>query len=244
MKKKVVANVILVLLLLSAAGGLVWSRTQKITSCDEKLKNFAENHACISTTRGLMVFELYPARAPKAVEVFKKLSNEDKFFNGLEFYRVVKDFVIQGGVQDLQIQSNGVTGFDDTIKKKFDLVEKNFDTEANFDALKLSEETKGSLEQEGFKSTPNLDTKPFEFGSISFANRGPNTNSTEIFIVTAKDKEAANIQSLNGKFTNFGQIVEGKEILEQLNGSELDVNNRFSDEKPAEPIKIIEIVTK
>lgn len=40
--------------------------------------------------------ELYPDKAPKAVENFEKLANEG-FYDGLIFHRVIPGFMIQGG---------------------------------------------------------------------------------------------------------------------------------------------------
>jgi peptidyl-prolyl cis-trans isomerase B (cyclophilin B) len=48
---------------------------------------------------GDMVFELYPDKAPITVENFLTLV-ESKFYDGLSFHRVVKDYVIQGGSED------------------------------------------------------------------------------------------------------------------------------------------------
>ena len=48
---------------------------------------------------GNIELELYPDIAPKTVANFVKLANE-KFYNGLVFHRVIKDFMIQGGGYD------------------------------------------------------------------------------------------------------------------------------------------------
>lgn len=48
---------------------------------------------------GVMKGELYPNLAPKTVENFVKLAN-DNFYDGLIFHRVIKDFMIQGGGYD------------------------------------------------------------------------------------------------------------------------------------------------
>ncbi len=50
----------------------------------------------ISTTKGDIVFELYPDTAPMAVSNFVYLAGQG-FYDGLIFHRVVPDFVIQGG---------------------------------------------------------------------------------------------------------------------------------------------------
>ncbi|MBR7142399.1 MAG: peptidylprolyl isomerase [Clostridia bacterium] len=48
---------------------------------------------------GTMSAELYPDKAPKTVENFLKLANEN-FFDGLIFHRVIPGFMIQGGGYD------------------------------------------------------------------------------------------------------------------------------------------------
>lgn len=45
---------------------------------------------------GTMTAELYPEKAPKTVENFLKLI-EENFFDGLIFHRVIEGFMIQGG---------------------------------------------------------------------------------------------------------------------------------------------------
>ena len=54
---------------------------------------------------GEMTAELYPEKAPKTVENFLALI-ENNFFSGLIFHRVIKGFMIQGG------------GFDESFSQK------------------------------------------------------------------------------------------------------------------------------
>ena len=55
--------------------------------------------AVISTAKGDMEVEFYEKDAPKTVENFVKLA-KDGFYDGLNFHRVIPDFVIQGGCPD------------------------------------------------------------------------------------------------------------------------------------------------
>jgi len=50
----------------------------------------------ISTDRGDMVAELYDQETPITASNFKKLV-EQGFYNGLNFHRVIPNFVVQGG---------------------------------------------------------------------------------------------------------------------------------------------------
>ena len=51
---------------------------------------------CVQTTRGEMVFEVYPAQAPITAGNFLKYAG-DGFYSGTLIHRVIPGFVIQGG---------------------------------------------------------------------------------------------------------------------------------------------------
>ena len=53
----------------------------------------------ITTSKGVMTFELYDDAAPIAVANFKKLINQG-YYNGLKFHRVIPNFMVQGGCPD------------------------------------------------------------------------------------------------------------------------------------------------
>lgn len=52
--------------------------------------------AIIETDKGDIVLELFENDAPRTVANFEKLIKQG-FYNGLDFHRVIPDFVIQGG---------------------------------------------------------------------------------------------------------------------------------------------------
>jgi cyclophilin family peptidyl-prolyl cis-trans isomerase len=70
--------------------------------------------AAMRTTEGVIVFELFDADAPKTVENFRKLA-EDKFYEGLTFHRIIKDFMAQGGCP----QGTGTGGPGYTFEDEF-----------------------------------------------------------------------------------------------------------------------------
>jgi peptidyl-prolyl cis-trans isomerase B (cyclophilin B) len=54
------------------------------------------SQAILQTNHGDITVELFDDDAPKTVENFTKLA-ADKFYDGVIFHRVIKDFMIQGG---------------------------------------------------------------------------------------------------------------------------------------------------
>ncbi len=52
--------------------------------------------ATFNTSKGIIKCELFDDKAPITVGNFEKLTN-DGFYNGLQFHRVIPDFMIQGG---------------------------------------------------------------------------------------------------------------------------------------------------
>jgi peptidyl-prolyl cis-trans isomerase B (cyclophilin B) len=55
--------------------------------------------AIIQTAKGVMKADLYDKETPKTVENFASLAKKG-FYDGLNFHRVIPDFVIQGGCPD------------------------------------------------------------------------------------------------------------------------------------------------
>ncbi|MGO9249415.1 MAG: peptidylprolyl isomerase [Solirubrobacteraceae bacterium] len=68
-------------------------------------------------------------------------------------------------------------------------------------------------------------------GALAMANAGPNTNGTQFFIVTADA-----CPWLDGKHTVFGQVSEGMDVVDKLEGVPTDGGDR-----PTEPIGIATI---
>ncbi len=70
--------------------------------------------ATITTSEGVIAFELFDDDAPKTVENFRKLA-ADGYYDGLTFHRVIKDFMIQGGCP----QGTGTGGPGYTFEDEF-----------------------------------------------------------------------------------------------------------------------------
>ena len=71
----------------------------------------------------------------------------------------------------------------------------------------------------------NFDLKHTEAGLLSMANAGPNTNGSQFFITFVP------VHQLDGRHTVFGQLVEGKEVLESIALRDPNQNPQFEGDK-------------
>ncbi len=126
----------------------------------------------IATSRGAMVFELFPEEAPLHVHNFLELARRGYYAN-LPFHRVVPDFVIQGG--DYRGDGNGGKTWDGELLP------------AEFTARKY---VRGSL------GMPR--------------NEDPDSGGSQIFVTQRETPQ------LDGRYTLFGQLVQGQEVLDAV----------------------------
>jgi cyclophilin family peptidyl-prolyl cis-trans isomerase len=72
----------------------------------------------------------------------------------------------------------------------------------------------------GYQFADEFNSHKLVAGSLAMANAGPNTNGSQFFIVTAESTPW-----LDGKHTNFGQIVSGMEVVKKIEALEVDRND-------------------
>ena len=188
------------------------------TEINNEEKVVEENKiAVIETGKGNIKLELFVNEAPKTVENFVKLSNEN-FYDGIKFHRVISDFMIQSG----DPISKGILGTDFVYDPKNNPNNLpiagtggpgyKFDDEINPWSLGLSGEEIEELENKyGYHYTHDLQSHKMTVGALAMANSGPDTNGSQFFIVTEKDQP-----HLDGRHTVFGKVIEGIEIVRSI----------------------------
>ncbi len=108
---------------------------------------------------GEIRLEFYPEDAPKTVENFVTLAKKG-FYNGLNFHRVVPDFVVQGGCP----KGNGTGGPGYMIKAEFNKQKHVRGTLAM--ARSQDPDSAGSQFYICYGNTPHLDGQYTVFGKV------------------------------------------------------------------------------
>lgn len=157
---------------------------------DMQIEIEKEYTATIKTNKGEFKVNLYTKDAPKTVNNFVTLAR-DKFYDGLIFHRVIKDFMIQGG--DPNRDGTGDPGY------KF---------EDEFNDHKLVK------------------------GVLAMANSGPDTNGSQFFVITAEATDW-----LDGKHTPFGEVIEGIDVVMEIDQIEVG-----ESDMPVEDVVIESII--
>ncbi len=183
--------------------------------------------ATIKTNRGDMTFVLFPEIAPRAVENFTTHA-KNGYYDGLIFHRIIKDFMIQGG-DPVGNGTGGQSIWGSPFEDEFSIEAHNF------------------------------------YGALSMANSGPHTNGSQFFIVQAKTaplqmleqmeqltdkgyprecidgyKAVGGTPWLDYHHTVFGQIIEGKDVLEDIAAVKTGANDKPLDDVVIETITVSE----
>lgn len=182
----------------------------------KKMKNYI---ATIKTNRGEIKIELLSQAAPNTVKNFVTLAKQ-KYYEGIIFHRVIKDFMLQTG-DPTGTGAGGQSAFG-----------KSFDDEINAQSLGLSKEKIAALQQKGYRYQDDLQSLKIEVGTMAMANRGPATNGSQFFIVTQSAQP-----HLDGLHTAFGKVTEGMDVVGKIAAVAVDGN--------AKPVKdvVIESIT-
>lgn len=154
---------------------------------------------------GTIKMELYPDQAPETVSNFIALANRG-FYDGTKFHRVVKDFMIQAGSKN----GDGTTG-----AKISDLKDGGADEDYTIKGEFLSNGVTNTIKfEEGILAMARADYTQY---SSSLTEESYNSGCSQFFIMT---KENTN---LNGYYTAFGKVIEGLDVVHQIEGIEVTV---------------------
>lgn len=91
-----------------------------------------------------------------------------------------------------------------------------------------------------FEDELNPNAKSYQLGYIrgivAMANRGPNTNTSQFFIMLQ------DAPSLPKAYTIFGKVIKGMETVDKIASAEIIPQRGDMDGRPVSPVKIIEII--
>lgn len=178
---------------------------------------------------GTVKIELYPEIAPETVANFVTLANRG-FYDGLTFHRIVKDFMIQGG------DKAGTGSGSATIA---DLKEEGADTEYTIKGEFIANGVDNKLKfEEGVIGMARNDYTQY---ASSLKEESYNSGSSQFFIMTKENT------SLNGNYTSFGKVIEGMDVIHQIEQVEVKAADNSQESgntevsTPVNPVKITSI---
>jgi cyclophilin family peptidyl-prolyl cis-trans isomerase len=76
----------------------------------------------------------------------------------------------------------------------------------------------------GYEFEDERNGRPVVRGALAMANRGPNTNGSQFFIVTAEE-----CSWLDGKHTVFGRVTTGMDVVDEISNVDRDGRDRPRD---------------
>ncbi|MCH3904356.1 MAG: peptidylprolyl isomerase [Lactobacillus sp.] len=183
------------------------------------LTNVEGPQALVKTNYGDFLIQLFEKEAPMLVENFVRLA-QSRYYDGTVFYKIDPDFALQGGSTKLD-GTGGKSAWGHPIENEF---------------------------------APNL----FHFrGAVSMVSEQPqtNTNSSQFFVVQNKHtpeqylkqleeagypedvintyKQNGGLPILDQRYSIFGQVVQGLDVVDKIAGVEIDKDNH-----PVKPVKI------
>lgn len=180
-----------------------------------------EIKAVIHTNQGDITVKLFPDIAPKTVENFVKLS-EDNYYNGIIFHRVIKDFMIQGG-DPTGTGMGGESIYGETFEDEFSLEAFNI-----YGALSMA------------NAGPNTNGSQFFIVQL---NKVPAQMMAQLEDAgyPAEIIEAYRSQGgtpwLDQRHTVFGHVIDGMDVVEKIAAVEV-----AAQDKPVQDV-VIESVT-
>ncbi len=177
--------------------GMYQMQNRQYTYCPPMLIDPQKQYtATLKTDKGDIVMQLFPDKAPMAVNSFVFLAR-DGWYNNTTFHRVIPNFVAQAG--DPSGSGYGHPGYyfnDEISDLKFD--------------------------KEGMVG-------------LASSGTGTGTNGSQFFITYAA------IPDLDGKYTVFGQVIQGMDVVKKLTPRDA---TQSANPPPGDKILSVEITEK
>lgn len=171
-------------------------------------------YANIETSLGSISIELYPRYSPKAVYNF--ISNaRSGYYDGTVFHRNVRNFLIQGGDP---ARSPNKTASGNVPKPRLDDEILTNETNAPY-----------KLDSRGIIAMQNMGTK-----NSNDVHNPNNPSNTQLFITYRR------IPHLDGKYTVFGKVLQGLDVLDKMERADVDKENRPKTDIVIESVTILE----
>ena len=86
----------------------------------------------------------------------------------------------------------------------------------------------------GYMFDDEINSHKLVAGSLAMANSGPNTNGSQFFIVVADATPW-----LDGKHTNFGQVIAGMDVVKKIENMEVNANSHPLQDAVIESIELL-----
>ena len=131
------------------------------------------------------------------------------FYDGLHFHRVIDKFMIQFGCPHSK--------------------------DANSPRAGTGQSPKGSIKDEHL-ATAKLSNEP---GTLSMANSGPNSGSSQFFINTVHNAFLDWFSPGPSKHPVFGRVTEGLDVVEKIGKTPTN-----SSDRPVTPVKMLKVTVK
>jgi cyclophilin family peptidyl-prolyl cis-trans isomerase len=131
----------------------------------------------------------------------------------------------------LNLAQNGF--YNDT---KFHRVMKDFMIQGGDPNSKDDDWTNDGMGGPGYSFVDEINSHKLVQGSLAMANSGPNTNGSQFFIVTA-----AATPWLDGHHTNFGQVIEGQDVVTKIEAVKTNGNDHPLTDVVIKSIELLKI---
>ena len=179
-----------------------------------------EAEVILHTSKGDITVKLFPTLAPKASENFLKHA-KDKYYDGLTFHRVIKDFMIQSG----DPKGDGTGG--ESIWKKGFAVEPTPFLYNIRGALAMA--NTGAKESNGsqFYIVQNKDDQSKQLGNAGYPKP----------IIDAYEK--GGYPAGDTKYTVFGQVIKGMDVVDTIGNLEVDDNSKPKENVTVNSVEVV-----